>query len=76
MDALDKPQLVRVGSLIKCNFDGDIGIVIKVLQPVREIGFYQKIMVWWSYENRIGTLAGVEPFDFDPWYNNETVLRY
>ena len=72
----DKPQLVRVGSLIRYNLDGDIGIVTKIIiKPSLEDDAVQPIKVWWFKEN-IERKAGVLIHEFEPWGAAETVLRY
>jgi len=68
----DKPQLVRVGSLIRFNEDGDIGIVTEVLGPVRSI---QPLVIWWSGENARRNCGAME-HEFEPFRDIETVLRY
>ncbi len=70
--ARDKPQLVRVGSLIRFNKDGDIGIVTEVLSSVQEI---QPLKVWWAGENARRNCGALE-HEFEPWEASETVLRY
>ena len=84
--ARDKPQLVRAGSLIRFNSDGDVGIVIQVLGPVRyEVGMsdhqgnmcpYQPLKVWWLRDNSTGVHTGIVEHDFEPFSDAETVLRY
>jgi hypothetical protein len=70
--ARDKPQLVRVGSLIRFNKDGDIGIVTEVLSSVQEV---QPLKVWWAGENARRNCGAME-HEFEPWEACETVLRY
>ena len=72
----DKPNLVRVGSLIQCDYDSDIGVVIKVVSPIPARGYDQQIFVWWRDENVRDPCTGVTDYNFEPWYNRETVLRY
>lgn len=70
--ARDEPQLVRVGSLIRFNKDGDIGIVTEVLSSLQEI---QPLKVWWLGENAKGYYGALD-HEFEPWGYAETVLRY
>ena len=72
----DKPNLVRVGSLIQCDFDSDIGVEIKVVGPTPARGDGQEIFVWWRDENVRDPSTGVTDYNFEPWCNRETVLRY
>ena len=67
-----QPQLVRVGSLIMFNRDGDIGIVTEVLSSLQEI---QLLKVWWLGENAKRNCGALE-HQFEPFEYTETVLRY
>ena len=71
----DKPNLVRVGSLIQYLEDGDIGIILELVDEKPKANGHQEVMIWWCYENaRKG--IGIESFSFEPFGETETVLRY
>ena len=66
---------IRVGSLIQFLDDGDVGIVLKLVDKEPKANGHQEVMIWWCYENaRKG--IGVELFCFEPFGDTETVLRY
>lgn len=66
---------IRVGSLIQYLDDGDVGIVLELLDKEPRLNGHQEILIWWCYENaRKG--VGIESFSFEPYGDTETVLRY
>ena len=77
----DKPQLVRVGSLIRYNHDGDIGIVTEVMTPLQDTQLLkvwwsgQLLKVWWLRENRIGRKTGAIQHDFEPSKGSEVLMN-
>ena len=55
--------------------DGDVGIVLDLIDKEPKANGHQEIMIWWCYENaRKG--IGIESFSFEPFGETETVLRY
>ena len=66
----DKPLPIRVGSLIKCDVDGDIGIVTRFIRRGSHGVLY--IKVWWHGEQ--ANDPGSSEYIYEPWL--ETVMRY
>ena len=63
---------IRVGSLIQCLIDNDIGIVVGV-ESTAANGL--NVVVWWVRENyKYG--HGATRFLFEPDGDTEVVLRY
>ena len=66
---------IRVGSLIKFLEDGDVGIVLELVDEEPDEEGEQQIMIWWCRENA-KRRTGIETFAFEPFGDSETVLRY
>lgn len=66
---------IRVGSLIRFLEDGDVGIVLDLIDQEPDSEGCQQIMIWWCHENA-KKRVGIEDFVFEPLGDSEIVLRY
>jgi hypothetical protein len=68
---------IRAGSLIQYLVDGDVGIVLQLLDKESDEDGRQAIAIWWCHENAEKRI-GIDYFTFEPFGKTVpvTVLRY